>query len=190
MCDIAEAPLSLCGCFDRMSATCHYLLCPMTLKLTWRTCDAGSSVGPGCCWITSATKNWPRCSLCWSRARPRSSTRPANPMSCVPSQSGDHSDCEGTVKNGVVTSARKPFEGSWTKVINCQDFLLSQATKWWARLGLNQRPLRCQRSALPLSYAPLPFCVGPLQVDRRVGRSGKCPKAGRNNIIPRGIARP
>src|SRR5919112_2728969 len=26
--------------------------------------------------------------------------------------------------------------------------------KWWARLGSNQRPLRCQRSALPLSYAP------------------------------------
>ena len=26
---------------------------------------------------------------------------------------------------------------------------------WWARLGLNQRPLRCQRSALPLSYAPV-----------------------------------
>src|SRR5512132_741255 len=25
---------------------------------------------------------------------------------------------------------------------------------WWARLGSNQRPLRCQRSALPLSYAP------------------------------------
>lgn len=30
--------------------------------------------------------------------------------------------------------------------------------KWWARLGLNQRPLRCQRSALPLSYAP--YVVG------------------------------
>ncbi len=28
---------------------------------------------------------------------------------------------------------------------------------WWARLGLNQRPLRCQRSALPLSYAPANF---------------------------------
>ena len=28
---------------------------------------------------------------------------------------------------------------------------------WWARLGLNQRPLRCQRSALPLSYAPAEF---------------------------------
>lgn len=27
--------------------------------------------------------------------------------------------------------------------------------KWWARLGSNQRPLRCERSALPLSYAPL-----------------------------------
>src|SRR5262249_20828910 len=26
--------------------------------------------------------------------------------------------------------------------------------EWWARLGSNQRPLRCQRSALPLSYAP------------------------------------
>jgi len=26
---------------------------------------------------------------------------------------------------------------------------------WWAQLGLNQRPLRCHRSALPLSYAPL-----------------------------------
>src|SRR5690242_8203208 len=23
---------------------------------------------------------------------------------------------------------------------------------WWARLGLNQRPLRCEHSALPLSY--------------------------------------
>src|ERR1700736_5400685 len=31
-------------------------------------------------------------------------------------------------------------------------FVRSQA--WWARLGSNQRPLRCQRSALPLSYAP------------------------------------
>ena len=25
---------------------------------------------------------------------------------------------------------------------------------WWARLGLNQRPLACEASALPLSYAP------------------------------------
>ena len=25
---------------------------------------------------------------------------------------------------------------------------------WWVRLDLNQRPIRCQRSALPLSYAP------------------------------------
>ena len=33
-------------------------------------------------------------------------------------------------------------------------FILFQLDKWWARLGLNQRPLRCQRSALPLSYAP------------------------------------
>ena len=29
-------------------------------------------------------------------------------------------------------------------------------TTWWARLGLNQRPLPCEDSALPLSYAPVP----------------------------------
>ena len=29
-----------------------------------------------------------------------------------------------------------------------------QATSRWARLGLNQRPLACEASALPLSYAP------------------------------------
>ena len=28
--------------------------------------------------------------------------------------------------------------------------------QWWARLGLNQRPLPCEDSALPLSYAPAP----------------------------------
>ena len=33
--------------------------------------------------------------------------------------------------------------------------------KWWAQLGLNQRPLRCQRSALPLSYAPFSFRLAP-----------------------------
>ena len=26
--------------------------------------------------------------------------------------------------------------------------------EWWAHLGLNQGPLACQASALPLSYAP------------------------------------
>ena len=30
-----------------------------------------------------------------------------------------------------------------------------QDAKWWARLGLNQRPLPCEGSALPLSYAPV-----------------------------------
>src|SRR5262245_29200920 len=32
--------------------------------------------------------------------------------------------------------------------------------RWWARLGSNQRPLRCQRSALPLSYAPENHALG------------------------------
>ena len=26
--------------------------------------------------------------------------------------------------------------------------------EWWARLGSNQQPPRCQRDALPLSYVP------------------------------------
>ena len=34
----------------------------------------------------------------------------------------------------------------------CENMAISES-RWWARLGLNQR-LRCQRSALPLSYAP------------------------------------
>src|SRR5581483_2329353 len=29
------------------------------------------------------------------------------------------------------------------------------AVKWWARLGLNQRPPACEADALPLSYAPV-----------------------------------
>ena len=37
----------------------------------------------------------------------------------------------------------------------------SNSFQWWAHLGLNQGPLACQASALPLSYAPefLPFTV-------------------------------
>src|SRR5215210_1663133 len=36
--------------------------------------------------------------------------------------------------------------------------LMSDLTekKWWAWQGLNLRPLRCQHSALPLSYTPTP----------------------------------
>src|SRR5215213_4224721 len=38
--------------------------------------------------------------------------------------------------------------------------------KWWAWQGLNLRPLRCQHSALPLSYTPTP---GPHQSTTLVG---------------------
>src|SRR5579871_2095420 len=33
----------------------------------------------------------------------------------------------------------------------------ARAARWWARLGLNQRPPACEADALPLSYAPAPF---------------------------------
>src|SRR6185369_1422406 len=32
--------------------------------------------------------------------------------------------------------------------------LVSLRKRWWARQGLNLRPLPCEGSALPLSYAP------------------------------------
>jgi hypothetical protein len=39
-----------------------------------------------------------------------------------------------------------------------------QALFEWARLGSNQRPLACEASALPLSYAPGPGRVAPAEV--------------------------
>ena len=33
-------------------------------------------------------------------------------------------------------------------------FMIEIFIGWWARLGSNQQPPRCQRDALPLSYAP------------------------------------
>lgn len=44
--------------------------------------------------------------------------------------------------------------------IYCLDELFIQ--NWWARVGLNHRPLPCQDSALPLSYAPLIIMVATL----------------------------
>src|SRR5439155_15505170 len=46
----------------------------------------------------------------------------------------------------------------------------------WARLGLNQRPLACEASALPLSYAPgesKPISGSPA---RRDENGGACPR--------------
>ena len=39
-------------------------------------------------------------------------------------------------------------------VDRASDLALRQASGWWAMLGSNQRPLRCERSALPLSQSP------------------------------------
>src|SRR6202022_3387996 len=52
-------------------------------------------------------------------------------------------------------------------------FVRSEA--WWARLGSNQRPLRCQRSALPLSYAPDRLA----RVSRLIGSPGGREAPGR-----------
>ena len=35
--------------------------------------------------------------------------------------------------------------------------------KWWAWQGLNLRPLRCQHSALPLSYTPTRGSAGTIR---------------------------
>ena len=49
------------------------------------------------------------------------------------------SDCAVSAAASVCASSRVPA---------------LQCDRWWARLGLNQRPLPCEDSALPLSYAP------------------------------------
>ena len=53
--------------------------------------------------------------------------------------------------------------------------------KWWARLVSNQRPLRCQHSALPLSYAPTPG------VPRRACRPAQVSSLGAGTIASRTI---
>ena len=50
---------------------------------------------------------------------------------------------------------------------------------WWARQGLNLRPLRCEHSALPLSYAPTP---GRRERRSRWCRGDFCPSRG-NDIL-------
>jgi hypothetical protein len=47
----------------------------------------------------------------------------------------------------------------------------------WARLGSNQRPLACEASALPLSYAPFILQIiafGAMLFDRRVAARIAC----------------
>ena len=39
--------------------------------------------------------------------------------------------------------------------LNVQPLSHFLTESWWAHLGLNQGPLACQASALPLSYAPI-----------------------------------
>ncbi len=45
-------------------------------------------------------------------------------------------------------------DGAETISIEREKILSFNGFGWWARQGLNLRPLRCQHSALPLSYAP------------------------------------
>jgi hypothetical protein len=57
----------------------------------------------------------------------------------------DHMAGSGTIHAPFATGAPSPLTTT---------LCFGTGFKWWARLGSNQRPLRCQRSALPLSYAP------------------------------------
>jgi hypothetical protein len=56
--------------------------------------------------------------------------------------------------------------------------------RWWARLGLNQRPLRCEHSALPLSYAPDTCETGRSGGPERPGVArGAMPLKGRRGLV-------
>ena len=54
----------------------------------------------------------------------------------------------------------------------------------WARLGSNQRPLACEASALPLSYAPESAYFSQVRVRSRPlrGRFGNCPDCARREF--------
>ncbi len=55
----------------------------------------------------------------------------------------------------VVTEALRSFAHAPSQADGVEDTLYYYLRfLWWARQDLNLRPLRCQRSALPLSYAP------------------------------------
>ena len=58
-----------------------------------------------------------------------------------PHSTGFHPD---RLSPGPPQRKRKPQKTAW----------FSEASEWWAWQGLNLRPLRCQHSALPLSYTP------------------------------------
>lgn len=51
-------------------------------------------------------------------------------------------------KPAIAKIAMKSMIGLTIDISASNDFY------WWAMLGLNQRPLPCEDSALPLSYAP------------------------------------
>ena len=55
--------------------------------------------------------------------------------------------------------------------VSCACYITEFIEKWWAWQGLNLWPLRCQRSALPLSYTPHTFftCII-VAVCQRLGR--------------------
>ena len=57
--------------------------------------------------------------------------------------------------------------------------------EWWTRLGSNQRPLRCQRSALPLSYASASKLVGVRERGDITGRYGRSKTASMGTISRR-----
>jgi hypothetical protein len=58
-------------------------------------------------------------------------------------------------KSGPHTHHQPPRGGPQTPLITREKHPDFQGFTKWARLGLNQRPLACEASALPLSYAPL-----------------------------------
>ena len=70
--------------------------------------------------------------------------------------------CErATAMSMVCSDGRATFKSSQSRnFLEIPHPSRSPLQGWWARLGLNQRPLACEASALPLSYAPIPVVGG------------------------------
>ena len=87
-------------------------------------------------------------------------------------------------------SPQAPMRGSWLS-------LPAEIGGWWARLVSNQRPLACEASALPLSYAPERTVTIPRRTTSSEwlgrtprGKPGRKETAARARVAPPSIAEP
>jgi hypothetical protein len=91
---------------------------------------------------------------------PRRTLQPPSPerrstctATCSPASATSSSRASTRARGHVVGTRRV-----WLLATGCRRAAFAPARWWWAREVLNLRPLACEASALPLSYAPFSTC--------------------------------